>query len=230
MKTRRRSAFTLIELLVVFGIIALIAALLLPALSQARESARRTSCMNNLRQIGMGFQMYLQRSGEVFPAADDPVSEDPFYCLWMGRGWRPLLSPHLQSQALSFWCPSDTAGVADYDSTSYAYCMAFYHSPSQINAMTTPAATWSNLPPPLPQSLSRVKSPGKKVLVGEWKSNHNSVPGDADNGWWNWLGSRNYLFVDGHVEYLDAVSLHPANDGCPDPNLTADGARGADVD
>ncbi len=212
------------------GIIGLLAALLLPAFSQARASARLTSCTNNLRQIGMGFHMYLQHSGEVFPAADDPVSANPLYWLWMGRGWRPLLSPYLQGQNLSFWCPVDIAAVTDYDSTSYAYCMAFYHSPDQINAMNDAAATWSNAQPVVPQYLARVKMPGQKILVGEWTSNHNPVPGGADNGWWNWRGSRNYLFVDGHVEYLDAISIHTANDGWPDPNLTADGARGGDVD
>ena len=61
------AAFTLIELLVVIAIIAILAALLLPALAAAREKARRTSCMNNLNQMGKSFEMYLSDYGEYYP-------------------------------------------------------------------------------------------------------------------------------------------------------------------
>jgi prepilin-type processing-associated H-X9-DG protein len=228
MRAHRPSFFTLIELLIVFGIICLLAGLLLPALSKARASARLASCMNNLRQIGMGFQAYLQHSGEVFPAADDPVSTSPYYWLWMGRGWRSLLSPYLEGEERAFWCPSDTPSVALWSSTSYAYSMSFYHSPDQINSMNQSADTWSNPQPVVPQFLARVKAPAQKILAGEWLSNH--FPFASDNGWWNWHGSRNYLFEDGHVKIHDTTSIRPANDGWPDANLTRDGVRGADTD
>ena len=61
-----RPAFTLVELLVVIGVLALIASLLLPAVSAAREAARRTHCLNNLRQIGLAMEQYLDRTGR-FP-------------------------------------------------------------------------------------------------------------------------------------------------------------------
>src|ERR1035438_4241358 len=61
------SAFTLIELLVVIAIIAILAALLLPALAAAREKARRTSCLNNLKQLGIGTESYCSDYSTYFP-------------------------------------------------------------------------------------------------------------------------------------------------------------------
>jgi prepilin-type N-terminal cleavage/methylation domain-containing protein len=67
MSSRRTKGFTLVELLVVIGIIALLISILLPALSKARESANRTKCLSNIRQITMGFYSYCQANKGSFP-------------------------------------------------------------------------------------------------------------------------------------------------------------------
>ena len=62
-----KKAFTLIELLVVIAIIAILAAILFPVFAQAREKARQTSCLSNLKQIGLGLMMYTQDYDETYP-------------------------------------------------------------------------------------------------------------------------------------------------------------------
>ena len=92
MKTRKlkqKSGFTLIELLVVIAIIAVLVAILLPALNAAREMSKSVICLNNLKQIGQATFLYLEDNAERFPCEYD----DPRY-RYSGR-WKNRLAPYL---------------------------------------------------------------------------------------------------------------------------------------
>ncbi len=234
----RGAGFSLVELLVVIATIALLLSILIPSLGKARSMAWRLSCAHNLRQIGLAVDLYLNGNDGTYPCAEDPVSAvvstDPndYYWLWMGRGWRWFVEPYLggnidANNPSVLFCPQDATSPQYYESTSYAYSMVFYHEGRQIDAMSSPADTYSNPQPSVPQKGLDVANPAEKILIGEWLSNHLRIDGQ-DGGWWCWEGSRNYLFADGQVRFLMAKEIRPANNGWPDANLTKRGIKGRD--
>ena len=95
--------FTLVELLVVIAIIGMLVALLLPAVQAAREAARRASCTNNLKQIGLGLHLYHDANQLMPPGwmGTQPTTGQPY---WLGRpgwGWAALTLPYLEQQNVS---------------------------------------------------------------------------------------------------------------------------------
>lgn len=127
----RREAFTLLELLMVISIIALLSALLLPALSTAKEKGRRAACLSNLRQVAIATRLYMDdHEGSMFHhhegwVLDDGTQVDTLPktaagCSGGGAGgsqaekpWVILLQPYLQSRQVAF-CPSDRSTRSRY--------------------------------------------------------------------------------------------------------------------
>src|SRR5712692_192748 len=106
MQRRVRPAFTLIELLVVIAIIAILAAILFPVFAQAREKARMTTCLSNLKQLGTGLMLYAQDYDEMLPASGVYGSAHPLYNQGYGWAlWVKLLEPYTKNKQVTE-CPS----------------------------------------------------------------------------------------------------------------------------
>ncbi|BBO31212.1 DUF1559 domain-containing protein [Lacipirellula parvula] len=113
MSVRSRSGFTLVELLVVIAIIGVLVSLLLPAVQAARESSRRSQCINGLRQLGIGMQNY-HDSKKQLPAGN-------FSCCW--GTWQMLILPYIEQQqlgALYTFLPKSATSPGDYSYSYYA--------------------------------------------------------------------------------------------------------------
>jgi len=110
---RQTAGFTLIELLVVIAIIAVLVAMLLPGLNNARETARGVQCMNNLRQLGMSIAAYDDDNNEVVMPGWFSTVCPGLYCFYLER---LVQLSYLSSSAKRglYFCPSDTRNMAPY--------------------------------------------------------------------------------------------------------------------
>ena len=104
---RRRPGFTLIELLVVIAIIAILAAILFPVFAKAREKARQTSCLSNVKQLSLGCIMYAGDYDETLPRGR--VQHSPADCSNNSKAfWQHVIQPYVKNTQM-FRCPSNTS-------------------------------------------------------------------------------------------------------------------------
>jgi prepilin-type N-terminal cleavage/methylation domain-containing protein len=112
----KKTGFTLIELLVVIGIIAILAALLLPVFNRGKESARGASCLNNLHQIGIGLQLYVSDNANLMPTLFDWSTESDTNTPLINQ----VLFQHVGASNV-FRCPSDRRGFFEQTGSSYSW-------------------------------------------------------------------------------------------------------------
>lgn len=198
-----KKAFTLIELLVVIVIVGLLAALIIPAMGGAREAARRAMCVNNLRQIGIGWQLYLDDHNECFPVWTlSPSAVDETHCDDFSFGGKK-----------AFFTSGGTADkrpinrYLDIYSESDVQALEVFHCPGDIPATN---GGWKSVfdsygnsyemndsilshPFGVPRPLSSIAAPHSKLCL-VFESNITDLPSRHGKD------KINILFLDGHVK------------------------------
>ena len=230
-------AFTLIELLVVIAIIGILAALLLPALSRAKDSARSTACKSHLHQMGLALAMYVADSSERYPPFSDGLTGAPV--LMMSNTWWGKIGVYypLKWWNPSYHCPGykglilplddhtiirDAGGECVGAYGSYAYnaqgafcseCIGPYYSPDPALHFGLGGAGYD-------MPASRVANPSEMLAIGDSRMNNNVSGHQPDiNGLpYGW----DRMFA-GNLGWCPAAVTLPVRHGRNYNNLMCDG-------
>lgn len=214
-----RSGFTLVELLVVIAIIALLVAILLPALSKAKEQANRVKCASNLKQLGTAFQLYTSDHKGKFPAPG--ANARPEDWIW----WQPTrdvnkgpLVKYFGKRFMAgvYVCPSDDPNTHINNANAYRYSYTINYN---ITGWPFPGPTWTRQP----TKTGQIRQPATKILLldessetiddGTWAPQHYASDGrnllsnrhdrrqeqSKDPN----LGLGNVLFADFHCDFIE---------------------------
>jgi len=209
-----RKGFTLIELLVVIAIIAILAAILFPVFARAREKARATGCLNNVKQLTLGVMMYMQDYDEVLPLAQmwhDVACARPFRGgSSMYHWWCDSIFPYVKNTQ-AFSCPS-RPDIETVNGLAYGYNLrlGYYNNASPPSSLT---------------KLATVRYPAETIVLcdNDWTGSTVDYSSGAAyineicdvNYVWAFVparhnGGANLGFVDGHAKWHQ-VALDPAS-------------------
>jgi len=205
----KRKGFTLIELLVVIAIIAILAGMLLPALSRARESARRAACLNNLKQVITAIKTYSPDYNEYYPTSALPNASISISTHYEDLG---ILFPTYITSLDVFTCPSsgdrmprrdDPTGQYDnkpFRSSERAQCSYAYSYDGSSGGGGNRA--WTESAP----STSRILADRKALTDADATSNHK-------------MDGRNAAFADGHVRWVSGKTKLKTDPDNPDSKI-----------
>jgi prepilin-type N-terminal cleavage/methylation domain-containing protein/prepilin-type processing-associated H-X9-DG protein len=204
---RAGAAFTLIELLVVIAIIAILAAILFPVFAQAREKARQTSCLSNMKQLGTGLMMYAQDYDGTYASRYQFTDTNPTN----QSVWRVLIYPYVKSAGV-YKCPSNpqkdiapTAAVVESYRVQPGGPVLGASYGCNWNAMGQPNEAYQE---------ASFANPSSLILVAEALEVNPEVvvqrtPSKTQGLFAGHSTMSNYIFVDGHVKAMKPTATVP---------------------
>ncbi|AHF91406.1 hypothetical protein OPIT5_15450 [Opitutaceae bacterium TAV5] len=205
-------AFTLIELLTVIAIIGILAGIMIPVVGSVRGKARQAQCLSNLRQIGTGFQLYLNDNRGVYPdfATYGMYNWGGKYTSWGGpqKENRPLY-PYITDTSV-YRCPSDTGRYANdtrptfFDISGNSYCMANSGQRGLLRATNIPGV------------FSQLEQPSRTILAFENTARSKEL---GYGTYWH-KNACNLVMADGHVVAFTQQQIEAARNPTNPPGYT----------